>query len=198
MTASAIVLCGGRSSRMGRDKALLRFGTETSTARVTRLVREVTSDIVLVGAAAPGGATGPEAVDDPGEGPLVAFGVGLDRVSAGHALLVACDMPLLRPALVRHLCAAVGTYDACVPRIDGMPMPLCAVYARHVDGVVRSLVAAGERSMRALLDRVSVRWVEASELRAVDPDLQSFLDCDTPEDYRRALELAGFGANTPD
>jgi molybdopterin-guanine dinucleotide biosynthesis protein A len=78
-----------------------------------------------------------------------------------------------------------------VPRVAGVAVPTCAVYRRDVIGVAEPLVARGARSLRALIDVVSVRWVEERELRTVDPDLISFIDCDTPEDYARALALAG-------
>ena len=195
MNVSAIVLCGGRSSRMGRDKATLPFGTETSAGRVLRLVREVTTDIVLVGRGDPGALTDCRVIGDPGKGPLVALAIGLGATSAHRTLVVACDMPLVRPALLTHLVERIGEYDACVPRIEAVAVPTCAVYARGVDAVARSLVAAGERSLRALLERVSVRWVEESELREIDPDLGSFIDCDTPQDYARALRVAGFNTD---
>ena len=193
MNISAIVLCGGRSSRMGRNKAILPFKGETSTDRVVRLVREVTTDIVLVGRRDPGVLTDCPVIGDPGEGPLVALAIGLGATSALRTLVVACDMPLVRPALLAHLVERIGEHDACVPRTAGTAVPTCAVYARGATEVARSLVAAGDRSLRALLDRVSVQWVEEPELREVDPDLRSFIDCDTPEDYARALRIAGLG-----
>lgn len=194
MSTSAIVLCGGRSSRMGRDKAGLRFGSETSLERVVRLVREVTADVVIAGESSATRPMRERVVGDPGHGPLVALGVGLGAVGTGRALLVACDMPLVRPGLLRRLLELQGDFDACVPRVDGLAIPTCAVYARRVEGVVQSLVEGGERSLRALVDRLSVRWVEEVELRDVDPGLQSFIDCDTPEDYARALAIAGLAS----
>jgi molybdopterin-guanine dinucleotide biosynthesis protein A len=191
MSLSAIVLCGGRSARMGRDKGALPFGGETTTGRVVRLVRLLTPDVVAVGHAAPEASPPVRTAGDPGEGPLVALGVGLAAVTGTHVLLVACDMPLVRPPLLGRLVELLGNCDACVPRVGGIPVPTCAVYAGRLDVVVTATLEQGERSLRALLDRVSVRWVDEPELRALDPDLDSFLDCDTPEDYARALRIAG-------
>jgi molybdopterin-guanine dinucleotide biosynthesis protein A len=178
---------------MGRDKCALPFGSETFLDRVVRVVRDVTPDVVVVGRPATESPVAPRAIGDPGEGPLVALGLGLREVVTERALLVACDMPLLTPGVIRLLLELHGDHDACVPRLAGVALPTCAVYARRVDRIVKALVAEGERSLRALLDRLTVRWVEDSELRAIDPELQSFMDCDTPEDYARALKIARLG-----
>jgi len=192
---SAIVLCGGRSSRMGRDKAALPFGPETLLERVVRLVSEAAGEVVLVareGQALPGGL---EAVRDPAEGlgPLAGIAVGLAAVRGERAFVAACDMPLLRPALAVRLCELLGEHDACVPVIDGFPVPTCAVYARRVAGRASELVAARELRPRTLLAGLRVRYVPGDDLRDVDPRLESFLDCDTEAGYRAALRAAGLG-----
>lgn len=193
MSGSAIVLCGGRSTRMGRDKASLPFGDETLLERMLRLAREVADEVVLVareGQRLPGGL---EAVRDPaeGKGPLAGIAAGLAAVTAERALVVACDMPLLRPALARRLFELSAGWDACVPVVDGFTVPTCAVYATALQARAHTLVAAGELRPRVLLDGVRTRFVDAGELEDVDPRLASFLDCDTEEDYEAALRAAG-------
>ena len=195
MGESAIVLCGGRSTRMGRDKAALAFGDETLLARVVRLVGEVASDVVLVareGQELPGGL---QAVRDPAEGlgPLAGIAVGLGAIRGERALVVACDMPLLRPALARRLLELSHGLEAVVPVIDGFPVPTCAVYTRAVAGRALELVAAGELRPKALFERIKTRFLPGDELRDVDPGLESFLDCDTRESYQAALRAAGLG-----
>ena len=171
MPMSVAVLCGGRSERMGRDKASLPFGGESMLSRAVRIARLASDDVLLVG---PMTAEASQARDlvDPGQGPLVALAMALRSARESHVLLLACDMPLVVPAMPRHLRALAGDSDACVA------------------DVADALVARGGRSLRALLEVIRVRWVEEEELRAVDPDLASFIDCDTPEDYARALKFA--------
>ena len=193
MSASAIVLCGGRSTRMGRDKASLPFGDELLLPRVVRLVREVASEVLLVareGQALPGGL---EAVRDPAEGlgPLAGIAAGLEAMAGERAFVAACDMPLLRPALARRLLELSHGFDACVPVVDGFAVPTCAVYSKAVAGLARELVAARELRPKALLASVKTRFVPGDELRDLDPELESFLDCDTEEGYRAALHAAG-------
>lgn len=194
MPVSAIVLGGGRSIRMGHDKAALPFGPETMLARVVRAVQCVADDVVVVGDSRQRLPDGVRVVPDPveGLGPLAGLATGLAAVRGERALLLACDMPLVAPALLQRMLELAGDADACVPLVDGVPMTTCAAYATRVLPRAQEHLASGARSLRALLTDVSVRWVTADQLRQVDPDLLSFWDCDTPEQYRVALARAGF------
>ena len=183
---SVAVLCGGRSSRMGRDKAGLPFGGESMLARAVHAVSQVSDDVMVVGPLAATAAAHARHISDPGEGPLVALTTALRSAREGRVLLLACDMPLVTPALLGHLRTLAGDSDACVPRVGGVAVPTCAIYRRDIVDVAETLVSRGARSLRALLETVRVRWVDESELRAADPDLHSFIDCDTPEAYARA------------
>jgi len=192
-----LVLCGGASRRMGRDKATLPFGGEVLAARVRRVLREVTPDVRLVarhGQALP--LDGP-IVRDPAEGmgPLAAVALGLAAAPDALVVVVACDLPLLRADVVRHLVALAEGHEAVVPDIGGQPVPDCAVYdARVAAGVAAALVAGGERRLRALAARLRTRSVDEAALRAIDPALDSLRDCDTPEAYAAALAAAGLTA----
>jgi molybdopterin-guanine dinucleotide biosynthesis protein A len=178
---------------MGRDKASLPFGDELLLLRVVRLVREVASEVLLVareGQELPGGL---EAVRDPAEGlgPLAGIAAGLAAMAGERAFVAACDMPLLRPALARRLLELSHGVDACVPVVDGFAVPTCAVYSKAVAGLARELVATRELRPKALLASVKTRFVPGDELRDLDPELESFLDCDTEQGYRAALHAAG-------
>ncbi len=118
MMDAAIILCGGGSLRMGRDKAALPFGPDTLLARVVDVAQVVASEIVVVGDTSQSMPAGIRVVRDPvpGLGPLAALATGLTSVGAERALLLACDMPLLVPALLRRLQDLAGDADACVPR----------------------------------------------------------------------------------
>ena len=195
MTApeSAIVLCGGQSTRMGRDKASLPFGPETMAERVARIVGSVVGDVVLVGRdgqVLPAGARITRDREE-GLGPLSGIAAGL-RVSSGeYVFAVACDLPLLRPAVIRRLLDLARGFEACVPVVDDRLVPTCTVYHQRVVAVADRLVL--ERQLRAssLADAVHARHVSAEELRDVDPDLESFYDCNTQDRYAAALSRAG-------
>ncbi len=185
---AAIVLCGGLSRRMGRDKAGLPFGPETLLERTVRLVREVVTEYVVAtreGAPLPG--PHPMARDG-GQGPLAGLAAGLRAVRAPLAFLTACDAPLLKPALVRRLLDLCRGRDAAVPLIDGFHMATCAVYARAALPVAERLLAAGRLRPLFLIEAVDARIVTPDELRDVDPGLDSFVNCNTPEQYAEALK----------
>ena len=178
---------------MGSDKLALAFGDETLLARSVRLLREAVSEVVLVareGQALPGGLA---ALRDPAEGlgPLAGIAIGLEAIHGERAFVAAADMPLLRPALVSRLLELSQGFDACVPVVDGFPVPTCAVYAKSLAARARALVEGRELKASALADDVRTRRVAPDELRDVDPELESFLDCDTALDYAAALRRAG-------
>ncbi len=193
---SALILCGGRSTRMGRDKASLPFGDESLLGRVARTVGSIADEVVLVAREGQVLPPGFDAVRDPAEGlgPVAAIAVGLRAVSSARALVVACDLPLLRPGVIARLFDLAEDADACVPLIDGYPMTTCAVYAARVADVADGLVTAGHFKMRTLLERIATRYVGPDQLRDVDPELESFQDCNTQEAYAAALRKAGFTA----
>jgi len=198
MRCGGIVLCGGQSRRMGRPKPLLPFGKETMLARVVRLVRQAVEPVVVVAAAQ---MQLPELSADilvaydrrPERGPLEGLAAGLATLQphAEAAFVTGCDVPFLRPELVRRLIELAGQHDAVVPWVGDRPEPLTAIYRTHLRGRVEGLLAAGQLRPAALFELVSIRRVLPEELADVDPRLDSLFNVNTPEEYRAALERAG-------
>lgn len=197
----ALVLCGGRSTRMGRPKALLPFGDELLIERVIRRVAPAVSAIAVV--AAPGQALPPLPPEvivarDPieGEGPLCAIAAGLAALHrrVRFAYVTATDAPLIAPAFVRRM-RALCDGEAAVPEVGGRLHPLAAVYATALHAAAQELFDAGERRATALCDRARV--VTAAEIaadpavRAEDPELATLRNLNTPDDYHAALAAAG-------
>jgi molybdopterin-guanine dinucleotide biosynthesis protein A len=199
--AAGIVLAGGRSRRMGLDKAALRLGAETLLARAVRRLATVCRPVIVVAAGAgsyPGCPV--RIVPDrwPGAGPLAGLATGLRAVAAGRgaqgvrAALVAVDLPFLVPALLQDLVARARHCDAVVPVVRGQAQPLCAVYAARVAAVAEELLRRDRRAMHDLLavPGLRVTYVDEPALRACDPDLRSFFNVNTPEDLARAQAMA--------
>ena len=185
---------------MGRDKASLPFGPETLLERVIRLVRAVVDEVVL--AAGPGQVVpaGLPVVRDAGEGlgPLPALLGACSTALSEYVLLVACDAPLIQPALARLLLDRAKGRDACVPVVNGVLMTTCAVYRTSaVRASAGPLASAGDSSLRALVARIDALYLHEPTLREADPRLLSFLPCNTPEEYRHALTLTGLAVNEP-
>ena len=195
MSDAAIVLCGGRSRRMARDKASLPFGGETLLARVVRTVSRVVDEVWVVareGQDVPGAERFQIARDaEEGLGPLAGLRTGLEAMSAERAFLTSCDVPLLKSAYVEKLLELSRGHPIAVPVVAGHSMVTSAVYSREVLPVARRLLA--ERKLRPLylVESFESRTVSAEELREVDPELQSLFNCNTPEDYEQALHTAG-------
>jgi molybdopterin-guanine dinucleotide biosynthesis protein A len=194
---TGVILAGGRSTRMGQDKASLPFGDETLLSRSIRLVGSVADQVMVVARANQGGVEPflglpVPVVFDPIDdlGPLAGIAAGLGASTTELNLIVACDMPLVKPAVLRRLLALQGEADICLAVIDGQPSPLCAVYRRAVGAVAQDMLAAGERRVMTLLDRVQTKRVDAAVFRDIDPNLDTFLGCNTPEAYERALRAA--------
>jgi molybdenum cofactor guanylyltransferase len=197
-THGGIILCGGKSTRMGTSKALLPFGTETMLQRVIRLLADVVSPIVVVAAADQPLPELPRQVivtrdEQEGRGPLEGLRAGLKALPASvdAAYVTSCDVPLLEPAFVREMLDLANGFDIAVMEIDGFPHPLSAVYRRAVLPDVEELLAADRLRPVFLFDRVKTRRVRPDEITA-DPELQTLRNLNTPKDYEQALVDAGF------
>jgi molybdopterin-guanine dinucleotide biosynthesis protein A len=195
-TRAAVVLCGGHSRRMGRDKAWLPFGEVTLLERVVGRVAPLVDECVVVARAGQQVPGGFDVVRDPpgGEGPLAGIVSGLASVRAERVFVTACDAPLLVPAVVERLFSLSADVDVVVPRIGRHHMVLTAVYARSLLPSAEALLAARRLRPFYLLEHARVRIIGEDDLRDVDPDLDSLRDCDTPEAYEDALKRAGFAA----
>jgi molybdopterin-guanine dinucleotide biosynthesis protein A len=197
MAEAGIVLCGGKSTRMGSSKALLPFGSETMLQRVVRLLGEVVSPIVVVAAADQELPALPRDVivtrdERDARGPLEGLRAGLKalppHVDAAYA--TSCDVPLLIPNFVRQMLELARGYDIAVMEIDGFTHPLSAVYRRATLPFVEDLLAKDRLRPAFLFELVKTRRVRPEEMTA-DPDLRTLRNLNTREDYERALADAG-------
>jgi len=196
---AAIILAGGRSTRFGRDKAGELLRGRSLLQRVADRLDGLADEYVVVTAAGqqlpPVFASRPiNVVEDrfPGAGPLGGLYTGLSSMTATRAIVVACDMPLLKPSLLRLLLRLLPGHDAVVPS-NGLPEPLCAVYAASCLPAIEAQIEAASYKLTGFFDSVDVRFVEASEWQRIDPEGVSFLNVNTEEDLRRAEQLLASG-----
>ena len=197
MRTGGIVLCGGKSRRMGTPKAWLPFGGERMLQRVVRVLGEAVGPLVVV--AAPGQGVPPlpagvVLVQDsaPGRGPLQGLATGLAALF-GHAEVAyvsSCDVPLLQPAFVSYLVDRLGDRDGTVPFGSGFYHPLAGVFRTSILPVVEGLLREGHARLTRLVEDCVIRCIPVEELRCVDPDLRSLYNVNTPEDYQEALDMA--------
>ena len=198
MTIGGVVLCGGKSTRMGVPKATLPFGGETMLQRVVRILGNAVSPIVVVAARDQPLPPLPETVivtrdEREAKGPLEGIRAGLSALpqSVDAAYITSCDVPLLVPAFVSRMIELMGDRDIAVMEVDGFPHPLSAIYRRAVLPEVESLLAQNRLRPVFLFDAVRTRRVTPDEMVSVDPELRTLRNLNTPEDYRTALADAG-------
>jgi len=201
MRIGGIILCGGRSSRMGQPKAWLPFGDEVMLQRIVRIVRGVVDPVTVV--AAPGQDV-PELAQEvdivrdeiEGKGPLGGLAAGLaaleGRVEAAY--LSSCDVPFLKTAFIAKVLSFLSpascplSPEIAVPRIGDYHHPLAAAYRVSVLPHVRELLAAERLRPVFLFDAVPTRVIEPFELADVDPEFHSLQNLNTPEEYASALQ----------
>jgi molybdenum cofactor guanylyltransferase len=202
--AAAIVLAGGRSSRMGAPKAELEWHGSTLLRRVTGLLaRSVNGPVIVVGAPEQELPPLPATVSvvrdaREGRGPMQGLAAGMAAVDdrAEIVYVSSTDVPLLHPAFVRRVLSAfTAEVDVVLPLVGGYRQPLAAGYRVGLLGAVQELVAADRLRPGSLFERCRVRALEAREMLAdarlafVDPRLASVSNLNDPADYEAACAL---------
>ena len=189
---SAIILAGGQSRRMGRDKALIVFEGKPIIARVIDTLRELSDDVLVVSnrseVYAPFGArVVPDA--DPPNGPLGGISAGLAAAQHDLAIVVACDMPFLNTQLLRSLVERAVNVDAVVPLTGDRFEPLHAVYRRACLAAIERHLADGDRRVISFFDEVRVKAVLETDWRLLDPTGRSLANLNTPDDLRQLHQV---------
>ena len=188
---TAIVMAGGESRRMGRDKASLVLGEQTLLQRVLMIVQPLFAQ-VLVSVRQPRPDIDLPQVCDAyaNAGPLAGLCAGLEQARAINSpwiFAVATDMPFVQPALIEHLAQQRVACQAVVPVVHGQPQPLAAFYSASCLETIQAILSGtGKHSLRAALAQLNVHYVAESELLVADPGLRSFFDLDTPQDLALA------------
>ncbi len=193
-----VVLCGGQSSRMGRPKHLLPFGSETLLERVIARMRQVVSPVIVVAAVDQELPALPEEVligrdQQLNRGPLAGLAVGLAMMSQFReaAFVSACDAPFLEPKFLQKMLEELGEYDLAIPREDSYYHPLAAVYRVTLSTTIENLIEQNRLRPFFLIEQCNAKIVPVEDLECVDPGLRSLKNMNHPEDYETALLEAG-------
>jgi len=190
-SVTAFVLAGGKSSRMGQDKAFLEMGGRILLAHAMGLAEAVAGSVRLVGSAEKFASFGP-VVEDlyPGQGPLAGIHAALTASVTDLNLIMAVDMPFLQPAFLHYLLkqARGGTAVVVVPRSAGGWQPLCAVYRREFAAVAERSLQAGQNKVDSLFAEVSIRAIEPEELEQNGFAQDMFRNLNTQQDWQAAKQ----------
>jgi len=191
---TAIILAGGKSSRIGsdKDKAILKLnGKRLIDIVISKLKRIVGDNIIIVGP--------PEkypsykkVVPDlfNQKGLLVGLYSGLKSSASRYNLVVGCDMPFLKLELLQYMRDKIDSNDIIIPRYaKSYVEPLCAIYSKDCLEVMKRNIKAGILSIRRIFPYLKVKYIEEKEIKRVDPELNSFFNINFKEDFIRAEEL---------
>jgi len=183
---TGFVLAGGRSSRMGADKALLSLDGKNLLQHAMRIVAAVCPRAVIVGNPVRYGAFG-EVFEDrvPGCGPLGGVHTALHVTSSDRNLILSVDMPKMTAEFIRWLVneSAGGDELATVPQVAGGNQPLCAVYRREMLPVIEEAMAAGEYKVDRIFARVATRYLREPQINAAGFSADIFANVNTPEEF---------------
>ncbi|WP_316572189.1 molybdenum cofactor guanylyltransferase [Neobacillus sp. YIM B06451] len=195
MKAAAILLSGGKSSRMGTNKALLKINEKTNIERIRDELLKLFDEVILV-------TNEPEeyrflhlkTVTDeyPGRGPLAGIHAGLKASSFDANLVVACDMPFISAELAENMVKNLGHYDAVVPVIGGRQHPLFAVYQKSIMEVAEECIEKGTLRLKQMFEHLNVLFLTEGDLETYSNGYleRIFFNMNNPEEYELAVEQA--------
>jgi molybdopterin-guanine dinucleotide biosynthesis protein MobB len=196
---TGVLLAGGRSVRMGEDKATLRFDGKLLLPQLTARLQTVCQKVVVVrrtGQVLPPLPPNVQVVEDlvSGMGPLGGLLTGLAAAPTPFVFLAACDLPLLDPEFIRWLAQHPGRgADVLLPMRDGHAEPTHAIYGARCLGPIKQAMLSGELGMGTWLGALRVERIPETDWRQAHPDGRSFLNVNTPSDLARAEALLPLG-----
>jgi molybdopterin-guanine dinucleotide biosynthesis protein A len=186
---TGVILAGGKSSRMGQNKALMSLGGKRLVDRVIEVMRNVFDDLLMV-------THTPEVYADlgmpmvrdvwPDKGSLGGVYSAIYHVATPYCLVVACDMPFLQTAVLRYLITQMAGYDVVVPDVLGELQTLHAIYSKACLQPIERRLETHRLRIVGFFPDVRVRTVTASELEPYDPALLAFQNLNTPEEFQAA------------
>ena len=181
---SGVILAGGKSSRYGKNKALVQIDGIFLIQKVLQVMQSLFSSVILI-------TNTPETyafLNIPmhkdkikGLGPLGGIFTGLSVIPENAGFFVACDMPSLNCDLIRHLAGNRQNFDVVVPNLSGKFEALHALYTKNCLPEIERLIHSGAYQIFRFFPHVSVRYVDENEVRRFDPELRSFFNINRPE-----------------
>lgn len=194
----AIVLCGGRSTRLGIDKTQLIFHGQTFLERVVSQVEQACHPVILVGDADFSQHQLPPNVqwatdENPNCGPLEGIRVGLAKLASqvDFAFVTSCDVPLIAPQLIRFLFDKISSYEAVVPVSDERIFGMTAVYRTELHGVIAERIQNEQLRVSELATAFQAHQIPVDLLREIDPELDSMTNINSASDYYNLLKRFG-------
>ncbi len=196
---SCILLAGGQSKRMGKDKAFLKLQDKTFLRLILESVDNYCDEIVIVGnkekkvylKEAENLKASIKFTKDlyPYQGPLNGIISAVDHISADYVFVATCDTPLIKGQIISLLQSYIDDYDTVVPVINGKIQPLNTLYKKLSLKKAKDLFLSGERSLFSLIQSLNTRYLDENCIRSIDKNLSSYWSINTPQDYEKLIQL---------
>ncbi len=193
-SVSALLLAGGKSSRLGTDKAKVKLdGESVMIQAIAEKLSELSEDIVV--------STNGRRYEDitipvrwatdikPGAGSLMGLYSGLLAVKHDYAIAVACDMPFINIELLKYMLSLPRDYDALLPRIGDKTEQLHSIYARKCLPAMEKFLGSGRLKITAFLDEINVKYISEDIINRYDPQHLSFFNVNTAEQLKEAQRI---------
>jgi molybdopterin-guanine dinucleotide biosynthesis protein A len=187
---TAIILAGGESRRMGRDKAMLPFANQPLIQSVISVVQPLFSETILSVREHRPEILLTQVCDWTTDGgPLMGLLSTFSNITTSWAFVVGCDMPFLSSGLVQQLAVKRCQYQAVIPVVGGKLQPLSAFYERSCVSIMRTSYSLGDKSLLGAIQNLQTCYVDETQMVKADPELHNFFDLDTPQDLAIAQQL---------
>lgn len=198
---TGVVLAGGKSIRMGTNKAVLEVGGRKLIESVVEKLQALFPEVLII-ANTPGlyETLGPKVFPDliPDKGSLGGLYTGLSYASYEQAFFAACDMPFLNPDLIAFMKGEVEGYDVVIPKVQGELHTLHAVYSKRCLPFMKELIEQDKLKINAFFPKVRVKVIEEETIQRFDPHCFSFFNANTPEELALARRLSEGRSETRD
>jgi len=185
---SGVILAGGKSSRYGTNKALVKIQGITLIEKVIGVMQSIFEHVILI-------TNTPHEYSHlglpmrqdliKGLGPIGGIFTALTAIPNEAGFFVACDMPSLNQGLIRHMVEIRDDFDVVVPRISWKMETLHALYGKGCIAAIHRLIESKKYQTIQIFPEVSVRYVDEEEIREFDPGLESFFNVNRPQELRR-------------
>jgi len=185
---TGIILAGGKSTRMGTDKGLLKFEGETYIQILLRRLSGLFSDLIIIANRVDlyeryGFPVFPDRIADCG--PLGGLYTGLLASGTLYNFMIACDMPFIKQELIEFIVSEIDGSDVVIPKRNGRPEPLCAIYSKRCIGNIKEQLDKNNFKMTDFIRNMRIREISEEETLQFDHDEMSFININTPSEHTR-------------
>ena len=188
---TGIILAGGKSIRMGQDKAFIEVDGIPIILRIFAVFDRLFPETIIVANEKESyGKLGIPVYTDlvPGQGALGGLYTGLVRSTFSYSFCVGCDMPFLSEPLIHYLLGRINRVDAVVPHTSDGLQPLHAIYSKQCMEPIQHALELGITKIVDVYPLIRLRVVDEEEFLALDPERRSFTNVNTPEDLKMIQE----------